>query len=301
MLSLPVPAGAGPSRSRHFPRLVLALLALLAPLAVLTTGALPAPAWASETVSVEEGAVIGALRTQHVTVRGRPGATQGFYLIQVKNPLAQVVLFPGGKGNIGVSARGIKRGGNFLVRSRGHFAGHGFNVAVLDVPSDRKSLRGFRVKEKHVQDLLAVVAHLRGLSPAPVWLVGTSRGTLSAANGALPRRDMPAANGLVLTSSLIWNRENKYSLFDFKLAAIRLPTLVVHHRHDGCMATLFQEVPRLMEALSGAPITELAVFRGGNPGKPGLSCKGKSHHGFLGIEVAVVARIAEWIKAHPPH
>ncbi len=142
--------------------------------------------------------------------------------------------------------------------------------------------------------------HLRRVSPAPIWLVGTSRGTISASNHAVPRRAFPQADGLVLTSSLLGKKHGLPTVFSNKLENIPLPTLVVHHRQDGCGVTRFGDVPRLMEALGGARVKELIAVEGGSAGNPNRPCKARSYHGFLGIEPRVVQAIAGWIRAHPP-
>ena len=83
---------------------------------------------------------------------------------------------------------------NFLVRTRKDFARHGLMVAVVDVPSDQNWKRGinqstkrkeiFRMNNEHAQDIKAVAAYLKNEVNIPVWLVGTSWGTVSATNGA---------------------------------------------------------------------------------------------------------------------
>lgn len=57
----------------------------------------------------------------------------------------------------------------------------------MDAPSDRLEppyLSGFRQSSEHVADIKAVIAWLRQQVNAPVWLVGTSRGTQSVAFAA---------------------------------------------------------------------------------------------------------------------
>ncbi|MDH5487798.1 MAG: alpha/beta hydrolase, partial [Gammaproteobacteria bacterium] len=76
---------------------------------------------------------------------------------------------------------------------------------------------------------------------------------------------------------------------------LKLPVLVVHHEQDGCKKCLFSDMPKLMNRLDGVARKELQTFRGGdNQGDP---CKALAHHGFNGIELNVVNRIAAWIVA----
>ena len=100
----------------------------------------------------------------------------------------------------------IKNGGNFLVKVREQFASHGFLVSVFDAPSDQKGsdgMLGYRVTEDHAADVAAVVKRLRELATVPVWLVGTSRGTISAANAAARLPPPSGPDGIVLTSTMV--------------------------------------------------------------------------------------------------
>ena len=144
-----------------------------------------------------------------VTLETRTGVTQKYILITPQKPVAAVILFAGGTGNLDLpGASGWPVSGwdqsNFLVRSRDDFAAHGFAVAVVDAPSDRKErigmLGGFRNSAKHVTDIDAVTAHLERTVRVPVWLIGTSRGTESAAYVAIHAKEKVA--GLVLMSSM---------------------------------------------------------------------------------------------------
>jgi hypothetical protein len=118
-----------------------------------------------------------AAESQLIKVDTRAGVSVSFYYMTRDGAPATVVLLPGGGGGIGLRA-GVPTSQNFLVRSREHFAAKGFNVAVVDRPTDRKELDyEFRISPEHVQDLRHVVSYLRKGAGLPVWLVGTSRGT----------------------------------------------------------------------------------------------------------------------------
>ena len=124
-----------------------------------------------------------------IDIPTRSGVQQRMLVIAPPAPRAAVVLLAGGHGGLQIFANGsMKWGdGNFLVRTRQLFADQGLLVAVVDAPSDRMSppyLSGFRQTAEHVADLKAVMAWLRQNSNAPVWLIGTSRGTQSAAYAA---------------------------------------------------------------------------------------------------------------------
>jgi hypothetical protein len=124
-----------------------------------------------------------------VSIKTPRGVTQKFILIKPENPVAAVILFAGGKGALGLkSASGMGWGaGNFLVRTREKFAGHDLMVAVIDAPSDRGDGMNaiFRMSKAHADDIAAVAAYLKKEKDVTVWVVGTSMGTFSAANGAI--------------------------------------------------------------------------------------------------------------------
>src|SRR5262245_22047944 len=71
-----------------------------------------------------------------VSIQTPRGATQGFILIKVDNPVASIILFAGGYGALGLKTASAMKWGTegFLVRSRDKFADHNFIVAVVDAP-----------------------------------------------------------------------------------------------------------------------------------------------------------------------
>ena len=240
---------------------------------------------------------------QLVTLETRAGVTQKFILITPQKPVAAVILFAGGKGNLKLSgAAGQTAIGwgknNFLVRTRDDFAAQGFAVAVVDAPSDRKGKKGmrggFRNTAEHVTDIDAVTAHLRKTVGVPVWLIGTSRGTESAAYVAIHAKEKVA--GLVLTSSMTEDNSDGRPVTGLALDRIRVPTLVVAHEDDKCRVTPPDGAERIAKGLVNAPRVEVKMFSGGDEprAKP---CKAKTAHGFLGIERDVVAAIAGFIKS----
>lgn len=243
-----------------------------------------------------------AAETSVKDIETRPGVTQRVLLIRPDKPVASVILFAGGQGALNISSDGGLGGGrgNFLVRSRQMFARHQLMVAVIDAPSDRmpQGLGRFRVTAEHARDIAGVIAALRKEAHLPVWLIGTSRGTTSAASATIAlKTDGP--DGIVLTSSIV-SAHDWGSVNSMKLAEIGVPALVVHHRNDQCRHCLIGDVTPLMDGLRNSPKTELVAFDGGGPVK-GDPCEPWHYHGFVGIEPEVVARIAGWIKTNSKH
>lgn len=234
-----------------------------------------------------------------VDIPTRSGVTQRFLFLTPRNPRAAVILFAGGHGGLGILPNGdLSWGsGNFLVRSREKFAENGLMVAVVDAPSDRQTpsyLTGHRQDPARVADVKAVIGWLRQQANIQVWLVGTSRGTQSAAFVAIQLAGEGGPDGLVLTSTILTDPRGR-AVPDMMLSRLRMPVLVIHHEQDGCKHCAYVKVPRLMNKLAAAPRKELITFRGGkNRGDP---CKAFAYHGFNGLEQEVVWQIAQWIMA----
>jgi pimeloyl-ACP methyl ester carboxylesterase len=235
--------------------------------------------------------------TQTLDIPTRPGVTQRVLVITPDQAKAVLVLFTGGNGVLRLSPSGeLGSGkGNFLIRTRQQWVEQGFVVALVDAPSDRQSepfLNGFRQTPEHAGDIKAVIASLRQITKLPVWLVGTSRGTQSAAfvTTALDKADGP--DGLVLTSTIL-NDPRSRSVPAMALEKITVPTLVVHHKKDACRVCDPDELPNLMSKLGHASRSKLITFDGGvTQGDP---CEAFAYHGYNGIEAQVVSRIAAWV------
>ena len=224
---------------------------------------------------------------ERVELRSRGEIVQPIeYVPAASAPVASVILFPGGNGVI------AKIRNNFLLRVRDRFAEQGLAVAVMDAPSDHADGMGppFRSSALQAQDVAAIIAFLRGKAAVPVWLVGTSNGTISAANAAA-RLGPSQVAGVVLTSS-VWSG----GLSAVPLAEIAVPTLVVHNRDDGCSHSPFAGAEQAMPQLAHAPAKELIVMSGGTA--KSRPCEALSPHGYYQIEDQVVPPIILWIKAH---
>ncbi len=232
-----------------------------------------------------------------VALKTREGATQSFLLsIPQQSPSAAVVLFPGGDGNIELRSESGSpkfRAGNFLVRSRELFVEGGIATATVDAPSDEA--RGmndqFRLGDKHAADIAAVVADLKQRFPKiPVFLVGTSRGTISAAATGRALADNVA--GIVLTSTLFVAARTGPGLSGFDFATIKTPLLFVHNMDDACRLTPYGSAKALADRF---PL--ITVHGGDSPRSD--ACEAMSYHGFLGKERATVEAIVNWILKKP--
>jgi predicted alpha/beta-fold hydrolase len=231
--------------------------------------------------------MIGPARAEEMIVlQPRAGVGLTVYLTMAPGATRSVILFTGGNG--------VVAGGrtNFLLRTAPQYVADGINVAIPEVPADQGGglTDLFRASAENATDIAAVIALLKQRSPAPVWLVGTSRGTISAAAVAA-RIGPPSVSGLVLTST-VWRALNAVTRLD----AIRVPTLVVHNKDDGCFESPFAETAAGMAAIRAAPVKAQITVAGGS--LVSAPCQARSPHGYFGIESQVVPGITAWIKGH---
>jgi pimeloyl-ACP methyl ester carboxylesterase len=232
-----------------------------------------------------------------VKIDTRPGVTVAFWYMPRPGATATVVLLPGGSGSIGMK-HGKPTSRNFLVRSRDLFAGHDVSVAIVGRPSDKKDLdNDFRADPRHVADLRAVVAYLKKDSGLPVWLIGTSRGTISAAAAAIAFGADELA-GVVLTSSITSYRIAA-AVPRQPLDRIRIPVLVMHHEKDACPVCAPYEVKYILRGLTHAPVKKLVMVNGGGDPR-GDPCEALHWHGYIGMEPQAVDTIMAWIKNPTP-
>lgn len=242
-------------------------------------------------------AALGQPKAELVTLQLRDGVTQTYLL--VTNPAAPVeqvvLLFSGGSGNVRLRPASLRpefaQRGNFLVRTRYLWAEDGFASAVVDVPSDRAESGMddvFRSGRVHAEDIAKVIADLRQRFPkAPLTLIGTSRGTVSAASVA---NQLPGLfERVVLTASLFTASRSGAGLAGFDYASIKAPLLFVHHADDGCPQTPHNTAKRL------AATWPLITVTGGRPAESG-PCEALAAHGFFGKEAETVEAVKNWIR-----
>jgi hypothetical protein len=240
-----------------------------------------------------------------VSIQTPRGVKQAFILIKPDKPVASVILFAGGHGGLGLKSASAMNWGraNFLIRTRETFAAQGLMVAVMDAPADRpKGMNAiFRMSAEHGADIGAVAEHLKKQANVPVWLVGTSMGTFSAAEGAIAAKNI---DGLVLSSTITrakpdWKiaQSHRDGVASMGLSGVTVPTLILSHKQDGCDITPPGDAAKLAKQLGKARKVETVLLDGGS--KPeSEACEAKSQHGFWGIEDKAVNAIAAFVKAN---
>lgn len=213
------------------------------------------------------------------------------------NARATVLLFPGGVGGFGRVAQGRPSSDNFLVRSAQAFTDQGLNVAIFGRANGQELQPADRMGSDHLQDIRQVVQAVRTHSNAPLWLVGTSRGTTSVASAAIALQDAGLA-GVVMTSSIV-AADEPGALPSLDLAAIRVPVLLVQHAKDACKLCTPSAMPAVLQRLVQAPVKQLRLVDGGRNPSGGV-CHAMHWHGFIGMEDDAVQLIAQWIRQPQP-
>lgn len=232
------------------------------------------------------------------TLATRAGVTQGYYWQDAaKQPRAIAVLFVGGDGDLRLNETGpTNLRGNFLFQVRNGLANAGVLLIFPDAPSDRSNGLSNRTDADHANDIRQVIAAVKQRADLPVFVIGTSRGTVSAAN-LVSRSDPALIKGLILTSTITERARNKqHSVFETELADIRVPVLALAHKDDTCYVTPASAVPRLLRALTNAPRKDPVMLSGGKPAES-EPCDAKSPHGFFGIEGQAVKAMTTWIDS----
>lgn len=256
--------------------------------------------------SLREASADVPIKIQLVQIESRPGVTTKFILLKPEKPKFAIILFAGTHGQINLSGNpeNPKIGDleiNFLVRTREKYAQRSVMVALFDMPSDKRNadryeMFRFRTTDEHIRDMEAVVSYIKKEAKVPVWLVGTSAGTISAAYGTIQLKGK--VDGVVLTSSLtsVKGFQNNYpkGILNMNLGSIDVPAFIIAHKGDNCEYSPPSGAEQIKEALKGSSRAQILVVKGGlvSRSKP---CDGLSEHGFYGNESEVVEAIVKFI------
>ena len=211
-------------------------------------------------------------------------------------PLATIVMLPGGSGDVGLEPDGvIRHDGNFVVRTRAAWMAEGYAVLIADT-FDRTDLRGLRSSPRYagIVDALIDLAHAR--SPAPVFLLGTSQGSIAAMNGAA-HAPFGALAGVVLTESVSRLGGSGETVFSADPQDVRVPALIVANRDDRCDVAPPGDAPRIAAAMTRATDVQVLEVAGGEY-RSGKACGSLTPHGYAGIEQPVIEAITRWLRVH---
>lgn len=230
----------------------------------------------------------------------RPDVTVRLLVMKANGkPSTALLLFPGADGarHFGEKDGRFWVSNNFLLRTARDFAAAGFVVVALDAPSDQSSgmTDRFRMSPKHAEDVRKIIAYLKEKHRiSSLYLVGTSKGTLSAAYLAAVF-DEPAVSGVILTAVYPPSEGGGIDFSD-----IDDPVLIIHHLYDECRVTPVQGAFELKKRLTESPQVDLVIVTGGSL-SASAPCNALSNHGFYGVERPVIQVIKDWIagKAVP--
>ena len=236
--------------------------------------------------------------TEIRTIPTRSGVTMDFLVMTPEKTGRHeaLIFFPGGNGAgpFKMTDSGVVSGWNFLVRSSGYFIDSGFSVFTVSPPSDHTTgmSTGFRESPEHAEDIAFLLNYLELQGYERIFLVGNSRGTLSATSLAARLKDSHL-KGIVLTSSLEYENFLRW----LPLEQLRLPVLMVHHRNDACRVSSIEEARITEAALSASTVVDFTEVNGGAYPRS-APCDNLSAHGFFGVEEQVIQVIADWIGGH---
>jgi pimeloyl-ACP methyl ester carboxylesterase len=270
------------------------LTALVVTLAALPSGAQPGSACGEPRVLESRGA------TTRYAISPLPA--------QEAPP--SVLMLIGGSGKINLDDKGCPRfqTGSSLMRMRMTLRTAGFVVVLVDVPSDHAGedgLGGFRNQPAHAEDLGKIIQDVRARTRGAVWVMGHSRGTISAASAAARLSGPAAPDGTILLSSMLVgdSRARKVwaaqTVFDVPLEAIRKPLLVLGHAADNCPRSPASLGASVAKRAAGAPVQVVTMTGGtvaaGRP--PALSaCEVGEPHDFIGQEAELVAGLMRFMS-----
>ncbi len=169
------------------------------------------------------------------------------------NPVASIVMLPGGSGDLDETRNGdIRHHENFVVRTRAPVGG-----AWLCGSDPRHDRPREPARPAQFACLCPPRRWPRRLCPrqarGPVYLLGTSQGSIAAMNGAAHARPGAVA-GVVLTESVSILGHSGETVFSAAPQDVRVPALVVANRQDRCDVAPPQEAPRI--ARGDDPVAE---------------------------------------------
>jgi len=237
----------------------------------------------------------------------RSGVTLKTMVIEPETkPKTVLISYPGGRGTIELrsffgSPSINKYKANFLVRTRDLFVKNGYVVVLPDVPSDHKKLKyKYRLSDDQIVDTTTLVDYFQNKYNLPVWIMGTSASSLTAAYAGSKLTKKIA--GIVLTASVTRMKESWYVYDDFpegtasaNLEDITVPVIISSNREDACNLSPSEDSELIRERLVNSPRVEVKYYSGGDVPQS-KDCNALSRHGFLGLEDQVVSDIISFIE-----
>ncbi|MEJ0096610.1 MAG: alpha/beta hydrolase [Methylocella sp.] len=222
------------------------------------------------------------------------GERQRVLYITPPRPRAAIVMLPGGTGDIGLASDGtIAHGENFVVRTRRLWLDRGFAVLIPDALG--ANMRGERSSPDYAAVVGRLVAFAHTEAKVPVFLLGTSQGSIAAMNAA-STLDPGQIAGVVMTESVSREGKSGETVFDAHPERVQAPALIVANTDDACWVAPPQDAPRIAAAMTRSPDVKTIQVEGGSLASK--VCGSLSPHGYYGIEGKVVDIVAGWMVDH---
>ncbi|CAN5158201.1 hypothetical protein BH09PSE3_BH09PSE3_18360 [soil metagenome] len=216
-------------------------------------------------------------------------------VVRPNHPRGAIVMLPGGSGDIGLSRDANPRhGDNFVVRTRKLWAAHGYAVLIPDT-IDRANLRGERSTPRYAGIVNDIVSFAHAQSFGPIFLLGTSQGSIAATNGAA-HASAGSLAGVVLTESVSVMGGSHETVFDSAPQDVRAPVLIVANRDDKCTVAPPEMASRIAAAMRGSRDVRVLAVSGGTK-RSDNDCGSLTPHGYFGMEDNVVNAISKWMDA----
>jgi pimeloyl-ACP methyl ester carboxylesterase len=259
------------------------------PLCMMALLVFPLPA------SAQREAAAASERVVNLPLGG--GLSQRVLYVAPSRPRATLVMLPGGTGEVGVRRDGdLRHDDNFVVRTRAAWVARGYAVLIPDT-IDQANLRGARSSTAYGRVVDELVAYAHARAAAPVFLLGTSQGTIAAMNAAAHAPPGLIA-GLVLTEAVSMPGQlSTETVFDGDPQGVRVPALIVANRDDACNVAPPSMARRIAAAMARSPEARVLMVDGGVQ-RSHKACGSLSPHGYYGIEEKVVGAIGAWLQAH---
>ena len=151
-------------------------------------------------------------------------------LFEAEKPAKATILFlPGGDGVVPLKEGMTESKNPFFLGIFGPLIKGGYNVVTVGTPYPIDHGRSATVSDDRLDRIESVVRFYRERLKAPIWLLGHSTGAgqvITFVNRSAENRQL--LHGAIMSSS---RHEHSFS------SEVRLPTLFVHHRRDGCPNT----------------------------------------------------------------
>jgi hypothetical protein len=224
------------------------------------------------------------------------GDRQRVLYASLAHPKATIVMLPGGAGDVGLRRDGdVLHADNFVVRTRALWVQRGYAVLIPDTV-DRANLRGLRSSPEYAALVEDLIGFAHGQASGPIFLLGTSQGSIAAMNGAAHAQPSAIA-GVVLTESVSRMGGSGETVFSADPQDVRAPALVVANQDDRCDVAPPEDAPRIAAAMTGSASVLVISVAGGIQlsSKP---CGSLTPHGYYGIESEVIGRIDGWMQQH---